>query len=267
MAGTDHRHIDLGVLAGVTDKGHRHHQNEDAMALTVVQTPTGPMSIAAVCDGVSTSERPDQASQIAANVAAQVVAAALRAGVASEDALLKAALAADVAVRDLAGNSGNAPATTLVVGVVSSAHISVCWLGDSRAYWLPADDALSAQLLTRDDSLAEELAAVGVLTEAEATVSPHAHVVTRWLGADAGAPEPHVVNLEPAVPGILLLCSDGLWNYQPDAAGLHRLALPTALDDLPGAADALLAFALQSGGHDNTTVVLAAFPPADRSSG
>jgi len=260
----DHRHVDLGGLAGVTDTGHRHDRNEDAMALTVAQTPTGVASIAVVCDGVSTSERPDEASHTAAGAAAESMAAALRAGVAGEEALRQAVLAADAAVRGLAGDSDNAPATTIVAGVVSADQISVCWIGDSRAYWLPAIDAPSALLLTRDDSLAEELVSVGVLTEAEAYASQHAHVVTRWLGADADSPEPHIVSVRPSTPGFLLLCSDGLWNYQPDPEGLHRLALPAALTDLGAAADALLTFALDSGGQDNTTVVLAAAPPVPR---
>jgi serine/threonine protein phosphatase PrpC len=264
MALADRRHIDLGVLAGVTDKGCRHPSNEDAMTLDVAPTSAGPASLAVVCDGVSTSDRPGEAAQTAADTAAEVLARALRAGVAGEDALLTAALAADSAVRELAGNSVNAPATTFVAGVATRGQVSVCWLGDSRAYWLPADDALGARQLTQDDSVASELAAVGVLTEAEALVSPHAHVVTRWLGADADTPAPHIVSFEPADPGILLLCSDGLWNYAPDPDALRRLALPAALADLPGAANALLRFALEAGGHDNITVVLIAVPPDGR---
>jgi hypothetical protein len=30
-AGDDHTEIDLGIVAGVTDRGLRHHRNEDAM--------------------------------------------------------------------------------------------------------------------------------------------------------------------------------------------------------------------------------------------
>ena len=60
---------------------------------------------------------------------------------------------------------------------------------------------------------------------------------------------------------MLLLCSDGLWNYQPEAAGLAGLALPGALTDPLGAATALVTFALEAGGADNITVVLAPFPP------
>jgi len=69
-----------------------------------------------------------------------------------------------------------------------------------------------------------------------------------------------VVTFEPPGPGVLMLCSDGLWNYQPDAAKLAGLALPSALTDPLGAAGTLLKFALDAGGMDNITVVLAPFP-------
>ena len=92
--------------------------------------------------------------------------------------------------------------------------------------------------------------------------SPQAHVITRWLGADVVEPQAHVVRFEPPGPGVVLVCSDGLWNYQPDADGLADLALPAALTDPLGAASTLLTFALEAGGMDNITVVLAPFPLA-----
>src|SRR5712692_2536621 len=139
--------------------------------------------------------------------------------------------------------------------------VTVCWLGDSRAYWLAAAPDSAAQRLTKDDSLAEEMVAAGLLDEADALASPHAHVVTRWIGADFRESAPHVATFEPPGPGALLLCSDGLWNYQPEAAKLAELALPEALSDPLGAATALVTFALEAGGMDNVTVVLAPFPP------
>jgi serine/threonine protein phosphatase PrpC len=87
-------------------------------------------------------------------------------------------------------------------------------------------------------------------------------VITRWLGADVADPQAHVVRFEPPGPGVVLICSDGLWNYRPDAAGLAKLALPAAFTDPLGAASALLTFALEAGGMDNITVVLAPFPLA-----
>jgi serine/threonine protein phosphatase PrpC len=60
----------------------------------------------------------------------------------------------------------------------------------------------------------------------------------------------------------VLVCTDGLWNYEPQAAKLAGRALPTALRDPLGAAQALTGFALKRGGHDNVTVVLIPYPPA-----
>ena len=70
-----------------------------------------------------------------------------------------------------------------------------------------------------------------------------------------------MATFEPPGPGVLLLCSDGLWNYRPGAAELAELALPGALTDPLGAAAALVSFALEAGGMDNVTVVVAPYPP------
>lgn len=255
----DHVEIDLGPLAGITDRGRRHHRNEDAMALAVTQAPAGPVALAVVCDGVSTSHRPDDASLAAAETALRVLAAKVRTGTPAEDALTSATAAAQQAVSDMAAESADTLATTIVCACVATDAVAVCWVGDSRAYWLPAESS-DARLLTRDDSLGEELAAVGALTETEAVESPRGHVLTRWLGADAEHAEAHTASFEPAGPGVLLLCSDGLWNYQPSAAGLAELMPPAAPGNLSGAAQALVQFALDRGGEDNITAVLASFP-------
>jgi serine/threonine protein phosphatase PrpC len=90
--------------------------------------------------------------------------------------------------------------------------------------------------------------------------SPQAHVITRWLGADLPEPQPHVAQFAPPAPGVLLVCSDGLWNYRPEAADLAALALPAAPADPLAAAAGLVKFAVESGGIDNVTVVLIPFP-------
>ena len=262
-SGRDHVELDLGVLVGVTDRGRKHLRNEDAMALAAAQLPAGLAALAVVCDGVSTSERPDEASLAAADRAVRVLARELRAGSTEEAALLAAAQAAGTAVTELAGSSENAPAATYVSAVVTASAVTTCWLGDSRVYWLPAGPGSDPVLLTTDDSVSTELIASGRATEAEAIASPYGHVITRWLGADADSEPAHTARFEPAGSGVVLVCSDGLWNYQSDAAGLAALAMPRALTDLPGAAADLLAFALAAGGHDNITVVLVPFPPRD----
>jgi serine/threonine protein phosphatase PrpC len=229
------------------------------MALALTQTPSGPVALAVVCDGVSTSDRADDASLAAAETALRALAADVRTGTLAADAVKSAIVAAREVVGDLAGQSEDPPATTIVCACVATEAVTVGWVGDSRAYWLPPEHS-NARLLTRDDSLGEALVAVGALTESEAVDSPHGHTLTRWLGADAEHAEPHTASFEPPGPGVLLLCSDGLWNYQPNAAGLAELTPPAPQENLAGTTAALLEFALDRGGEDNITAVLAAFP-------
>jgi serine/threonine protein phosphatase PrpC len=258
-SGRDHSELDLGLLAGVTDRGLRHARNEDAMALAAADGPRGPVAIAVVCDGVSTSPRPDDASLAAAQASVRTLLTATRRGDDPAGASLAAVDAAQDALTRI-GSPGEAPSTTYISAVIDSDAVTVCWLGDSRAYWLSADP--DATRLSTDDSMAEEMIARGVMSEAEALASPQAHVITRWLGADLAEPQPHGIRFEPPGPGVVLVCSDGLWNYRPDTVGLAELALPDALTDPLGTASELVKFALDAGGIDNITVVLVPFPLA-----
>jgi serine/threonine protein phosphatase PrpC len=264
-SGNDHVELKLDLVAGVTDRGLRHSRNEDAMALATAQSADGPVALAVVCDGVSTSTNPDEASQAASQSAVQVLLTAVRSNADLAQASARAVRAAQKALSELAADTAqaafNAPSATFVSAVVTSSAVTVCWLGDSRAYWIDASGAAAARPLTVDDSVAQELIARGVLSEAEALASPQGHVVTGWIGADAGEAEPHVSTFVPTGPGAVLLCSDGLWNYQPDAAGLAELALPGAVTDPLRAAAELVTFANNSGGSDNITVVFIPFPP------
>ena len=129
--------------------------------------------------------------------------------------------------------------------------VTIGWVGDSRAYWLT--ETGRGERLTADDSWAERMVASGTLTEAEAGAHPNAHVLTGWLGADAGELEPHVAAFRPEGPGTVLICSDGLWNYLPEPADIAG-AKPDA--DPLTAAKALVRVALEAGGRDNITVVV-----------
>ena len=257
----DHTEEDLGPAAGVSDRGLRHHRNEDAMALAAEQAPHGPAVVAVVCDGVSSSARPDEASQAAAQAALPVLVAAVHEGGDLAAASQAAVAAARRSVADLQGGGGDTSATTFVSAVASGYEVTLCWLGDSRAYWL-GQPVSESRLLTQDDSVAGGMVAAGLADEAAAMASPHAHVLTRWLGGEAAdlADDPdraaHVERYTPPGVGALLVCSDGLWNYLPEAAELAALALPKVLTDPLGAASDMVRFAIDAGGADNITVVL-----------
>jgi serine/threonine protein phosphatase PrpC len=263
---------DLGQVAGVSDRGLRHSRNEDAMHFAVADTDAGPVAVAIVCDGVSSAPRPDEASWNAVNAGITLLAEGAERGDDPEAVSRTAVRAAGLSLTDLAGPDG-APASTYVSAIVSQRQVTVCWLGDSRAYWLAGNTPAPAEpndtiditggsrRVTRDDSLAEEIVAAGLATMDEAMASPQAHVITRWLGADLPEPQPHIEQFAPTGPGVLLLCSDGLWNYRPEAAELAAMAMPAALTRPLDAAADLAKFALDSGGLDNITVVIIPFPP------
>jgi serine/threonine protein phosphatase PrpC len=214
-----------------------------------------------VCDGVSPSARPDEASQLAAQAALPVLVAAVHESGDLAAASRAAVAAARQSVADLQGAGGDTSATTFVSVVASGYEVTLCWLGDSRAYWL-GQPVSESRLLTQDDSVAGGMVAAGLADEAAAMASPHAHVLTRWLGGDAAdlADDPdraaHVERYTPPGAGALLICSDGLWNYLSEAADLAGLALPKALTDPLGAAADMVKFAIDAGGADNITVVL-----------
>jgi serine/threonine protein phosphatase PrpC len=259
-------------VAGVSDRGLRHSRNEDAMNFAVADTDDGPVAVAIVSDGVSSAPRPHEASLVAVNIAITVLAEGADRGDDHVEISKLAVKAAGKALTDLAGPDG-APAATYVSAIVTPQRITVCWLGDSRAYWLAANAPTPAgpndtiditggsRRVTRDDSLAEEIVAAGLATMDEAMASPQAHVITRWLGADLPDPQAHVEQFAPSAPGVLLVCSDGLWNYRPEAAELAAMVMPAALTAPREAAVRLTKFAIDSGGLDNITAVLIPFPP------
>ena len=169
--------------------------------------------------------------------------------------LKEAAGAAAVAGTD----SATPPSCTYTAAIVvptspGTAQLTVGNVGDSRAYWLP-DPPAQGQQLTVDDSLAQELITAGAAADSEA-VQRGAHTLTRWLGADSEEEpwsESAVQTITAVGQGHLLLCSDGLWNYLPDAADIARFCSGT---DAAAAAHALTQFALDAGGQDNITIAI-----------
>jgi serine/threonine protein phosphatase PrpC len=269
----DHVAEDLGAIVAVTDRGKRHHRNEDAFAIG----ETGDVLIGVVCDGVSTTDNPQDASLAAANSARDVLVTAITSGSTDIAGALveavEAAQAAASAVPTIEGGEGPASTTFVASVVVPGADDVVrtwtAWLGDSRAYWVHGDTVTQ---LTIDDSWAVDQIGSGTLTQDEALADPRAQSITRWLGADALDATPTIQAFEHDAGGSLLLCSDGLWKYAPTEVEMAELISrlnESAIDALGGIdlAEALVAFANECGGHDNTTVLLATHGPVTTAGG
>jgi serine/threonine protein phosphatase PrpC len=253
--------LDLVFAAAVSDQGRVHRRNEDSFHLEVC----GDRNVAiVVCDGISSAS----AGNVAARDAARAAGAVLGQAIADPDrdaqaALLDAIKAANEAVVQVEWTTRVKrvdPSCTLVSALCRGTDLVIGWVGDSRAYWF--DDQEPRQL-TVDDSFAEESVAKGILTPEQAAKSPFLHSITHWVGPDSPERPPRVVSLRPDRPGRLVLCTDGLWNYAPDAGELARL-----VEELPaGAAPAAVARALTDtandrGGHDNITVAVVDIDPS-----
>ncbi|MCX5407168.1 protein phosphatase 2C domain-containing protein [Streptomyces sp. NBC_00335] len=264
----DHLEEELGSVAAVSDRGLRHHRNEDSFAVAATALPDGSAAtVAIVCDGVSSASRPDEASAAAAGAANEALLDALPRGAHPQEAMHEAILAAAAAVNALAPEvpgAQNAPACTLVGAVVSRGLLTIGWVGDSRAYWVPDDRAALPRRLTEDDSWAAQMVAAGLMGEAEAYADVRAHAITGWLGADAYDLEPHTATFKPDHDGVVVVCTDGLWNYAESARDMAQVLPHDAAVRPLHSAQVLVGHALDGGGHDNVTVAVvpfAATPP------
>jgi len=145
--------------------------------------------------------------------------------------------------------------TTLEAMLWDGEKLAVAHIGDSRAYRL-REGRLSQ--LSTDHTFVQSLVDEGRITPEEARVHPHRSLLLKAiLGRDDF--EPDFTWLQPAPGDRYLLCSDGLSDMVPDETIERTLKLETI--DL--AATELIRLALEAGGYDNVSVVLAEFVPAD----
>lgn len=126
----------------------------------------------------------------------------------------------------------------------------VTQIGDSRAYLFRGK---TLERLTRDHTLTQELLDRGVPPE---MTTNFRNVVTRTLGSEQDEVIPDVDHLVLQDGDQLLLCTDGLTDCVSEEEIVKILEARTTPDET---CDALIAKALDGGGKDNVTVVLATF--------
>lgn len=140
--------------------------------------------------------------------------------------------------------------TTLTAALLTDEKFYVAHVGDSRAY-VGRDGQL--RLLTADHSVAAELLRAGQIDEEAAREHPGRHVLTRAVSAGHN-PEVDIIVTERRPGDALLLCTDGLIAHVGDEEIAEALQ---TIDDAEEAARALVKLALERGGTDNVTVVIA----------
>ena len=220
-------------------------------------------TIMLVADGVGGSAAGSQASRLATEAVTRYIASTLRSypadGSTSEgaflDALREAAIEAHHTVRAEAAATldGRDMASTLSIAVIVWPWMYVVQVGDSRCYFFQ-DGAL--RQVTRDQTLAQDLVDRGVLARERAQASPFAHVLSSAIGASEALPEISRVDVRER-GCVILVCTDGLTKHVADDEIAETLRTMTSAEQ---ACRALLQLALDRGGSDNISIIIARAP-------
>ena len=137
-------------------------------------------------------------------------------------------------------------------------ELLIVHVGDSRAYLLRAGQL---QRLTSDHTYAQAMVDAGYFSPDDIAISGMRHMLTNVLGGAGDEVDVDIDLLGLEDGDRLLLCSDGLTDGVNDET--IRDTLQRALSSRD-ACDRLVQLALDNGGHDNVTVIVASFefPPA-----
>jgi serine/threonine protein phosphatase PrpC len=221
--------------------------------------------LAMVADGVGGGAKGAEASRIALEAVTQYVSSSMRcyyAQASADDreffkALRQGALQSHAELlrhgEENPEYRGMATTLTLYLGVWPRGYL--LQVGDSRCYLLRRGELTQ---ITRDQTMAQELIDLGVLTRAAATVSRLAHTLSSSLGGRQTAPV--ITRLDNAWGNVLLLCSDGLTKHVSDKRIGERLRSMTSAKQ---ACEDLLQDALEGGGSDNLTIIVGRALPSE----
>jgi PPM family protein phosphatase len=248
MAPAEDRLILVGAMQ--SHPGLAGAPNEDAAAY-VLPRPEDPFarngSLALIADGVGGHA----AGEVASGLAAEIIRCTYydQSG-AVPDMLAACFEAANRAIyeRGRADAACAGMATTCTVVAVRNGLAYLAHVGDSRAYILR--DGVMRQI-SQDHSVVAELVRRGTITHSEAMQSPYRNLVLRALGT-APTVEPLIwrEGLRLRLGDRIILCSDGL----SDLVDSGRIAEAVARLAPPLACRALVAAALEQGGHDNISL-------------
>jgi PPM family protein phosphatase len=139
--------------------------------------------------------------------------------------------------------------TTVTALLLSDGRLGLVHVGDSRCYLL--HDGVLEQV-TRDDTLVQSLVDRGALTPAQARAHPQRSLVTQAVQG-----RPMTISggiLEVRDGDRYMLCSDGLSDVVTDEAIAQALA---SYPEAQECAEQLVKLAVQAGGPDNITVIVA----------
>jgi protein phosphatase len=145
-------------------------------------------------------------------------------------------------------------ATTMTVACTLGTELLTAHVGDSRAYVLRRDGRL--ERLTRDQTMAQSLADAGAISQEEVAQHPSRHILTSALATRGAFVQVDLKRSRLEDGDRLLLCSDGLTEMVPDESIAKVLERARSSSE---ACRHLVEVALEEGGKDNVTVIVARY--------
>ncbi|CAN5754656.1 protein phosphatase 2C domain-containing protein [soil metagenome] len=143
--------------------------------------------------------------------------------------------------------------STLTMGYSVGNSLYLVHAGDSRAYILRGSDF---EQITHDHTYVQMLIDSGAITESMARTHARRNVVTNVVGGPEPGVHAEIHKAEIRDGDVLLLCTDGLTEHVPDET-IHQVLLDHP--DPKAACQRLLTLALDDGGRDNITIVVARY--------
>ena len=155
----------------------------------------------------------------------------------------------------------NGMGTTLTMAYSVGQDLYIVHAGDSRAY-LFREGAL--EQITCDHTLVQLLVSGGVLSAEDAKTHARRNIVTNVIGGPSAGVQAEIHKVRLIDGDVLMLCSDGL--TEPVEDHLIEKALVESPDP-EAAAEKLIALALEGGGPDNVTTIVARYSIEPRTDG
>jgi serine/threonine protein phosphatase PrpC len=236
----------------LTDPGRVREHNEDYLGYVLPHASAQLRShgcLFALADGVGGQQKGEVASRVAVESLLDGFVRA-KEGEPHKALLTRLVQTANTQVYET-GSSGSRTnmATTLVACALRFDRAVVAHVGDSRCYLIRSGQP---KQITSDHTVVNEQARLGILSAREAAESTNKHLLSRSVGNDMFvAVDINDVQIQKG--DVLVLCSDGLHGPVPESDIASAVMLN---ENLPSAAEKLVALAKQRDGSDNISVQL-----------
>lgn len=251
------------TLGWATDVGRQRSHNEDTVLVVELEQAgydrTLPTGLLILADGMGGHLAGEVASALAARTAAQHILQAClallptREHSASEPSLKEVLTEAFLRANELVNERVPGGGTTLLCALILGNQAYIANVGDSRAYLVSPS---GCSQITRDHSLVDVMIELGQMTAEEAIHHPQRNVLYRAVG-QRGPLEVDTFFCHIPPGGVLLLCSDGLWEMVSEEEIARVVTTSSSLQE---ACDILVEKANLAGGKDNISVIIVAPP-------